>query len=221
MLKHLLSSTAVVAILAAGPALAADQKTGEKLQQSQTMNKGSMEFVSSQSESDWLGSTLIGRTVENNNGDNLGNINNIVVNEQGQVVAVVIGVGGFLGIGEKDVGVSFATLEFKQDEAKASAYKLAGKPMNPAMNPAINPNAAKGDGADNTAAQKQASDERTKKLQADRTAAPRKDSGHSDMIIVLNTTKEQLKSAPEYKFLGETAERSDEKEPVKSDTKKQ
>lgn len=217
MLKHLLSSTAVVAILAAGPALAADQKTNEKLQQSQTMNKGSMEFVSSQSESDWLGSTLIGRTVENNNGDNLGDINNIVVNEQGQVVAVVIGVGGFLGIGEKDVGVSFATLEFKQDEDKASAYKQAGKPMNPAMNP----NAATGDRADNTAAQKQATDERARQMQAERTAAPRKDSGHSDMIIVLNTTKEQLESAPAYKFLGETAERSDEKAPEKSDTKKQ
>jgi len=217
MLKHLLSSTAVVAILAAGPALAADQKTTEKLQQSQNMNTGSMEFVSSQSEADLLGSTLIGRTVENNNGDNLGDINNIVVNEQGQVVAVVIGVGGFLGIGEKDVGVSFATLEFKKDEAKAAAYKQAGKPMNPAMNLG----AAKGDRADNTAAQKPTSDERAQKLQADRTAANRMDSRHSDMIIVLNTTKEQLESAPEYKFLGETAERSDEKEPEKSDTKKQ
>ena len=59
----------------------------------------------------------IGRTVENANGDNLGEINNVIINEKGDVVAVVIGVGGFLGIGEKNVGVPFDELDFKTAEA--------------------------------------------------------------------------------------------------------
>jgi hypothetical protein len=39
----------------------------------------------------------------------------VVINENGNVVAVVIGVGGFLGIGEKDVGVPFDVLDFRTD----------------------------------------------------------------------------------------------------------
>ena len=46
-------------------------------------------------------------------GDNLGEINNVIINEKGDVVAVVIGVGGFLGIGEKNVGVPFDALDFR------------------------------------------------------------------------------------------------------------
>ena len=41
----------------------------------------------------------------------------MIINEKGDVVAVVIGVGGFLGIGEKNVGVPFDDLNFKTGEA--------------------------------------------------------------------------------------------------------
>ena len=51
--------------------------------------------------------------MENAQGENLGEINNVIINEKGDVVAVVIGVGGFLGIGEKNVGVPFDELEFR------------------------------------------------------------------------------------------------------------
>jgi hypothetical protein len=36
----------------------------------------------------------------------------VIVDRKGQAMAVVIGVGGFLGIGEKDVAVSFQQLDF-------------------------------------------------------------------------------------------------------------
>ena len=45
--------------------------------------------------------------------ENLGEINNVIINEKGDVVAAIIGVGGFLGIGEKNVGVPFDALEFR------------------------------------------------------------------------------------------------------------
>lgn len=68
--------------------------------------KSNIKYITRQAPSDWTAEALIGRTVENGNGDNLGEINNVIINEKGDVVAVVIGVGGFLGIGEKNVGVS-------------------------------------------------------------------------------------------------------------------
>ena len=37
----------------------------------------------------------------------------MIINEKGNVVAAVIGVGGFLGIGEKNVAVPFDALEFR------------------------------------------------------------------------------------------------------------
>lgn len=42
----------------------------------------------------------------------IGEINNIVVGKDGTVKAVVLGVGGFLGIGEKDVAVAMKSLRF-------------------------------------------------------------------------------------------------------------
>ena len=81
------------------------------------MQKSNIKYITRQAPSDWTAEALIGRTVENANGDDLGEINNVIINEKGDVVAVVIGVGGFLGIGEKNVGVPFDELDFRTAEA--------------------------------------------------------------------------------------------------------
>jgi putative membrane protein len=81
------------------------------------VQKGNIKYITRQAPTDWTAEALIGRTVENRSGDNLGEINNVIINEKGDVVAVVIGVGGFLGIGEKNVGVPFEDLDFKMAEA--------------------------------------------------------------------------------------------------------
>lgn len=44
--------------------------------------------------------------------DDIGEINNLVVSRDGAVQAAVIGVGGFLGIGEKNVAVKMNQLKF-------------------------------------------------------------------------------------------------------------
>jgi putative membrane protein len=75
--------------------------------------KSSIKYLTRQTPTDWTAEALIGRIVENSQGDNLGEINNVIINEKGDVVAVVIGVGGFLGIGEKNVGVPFEALDFR------------------------------------------------------------------------------------------------------------
>lgn len=53
---------------------------------------------------------LIGRKVVNASGKSLGEVDDIVIDERDHVVYAVIGVGGFLGFGEKAVAVPFEQL---------------------------------------------------------------------------------------------------------------
>lgn len=132
--------------------------------------KSNIKYITRQAPSDWTAEALIGRTVENGNGDNLGEINNVIINEKGDVVAVVIGVGGFLGIGEKNVGVPFDELDFKTAEAMK----------------------------DRTA---ETRDEKAERKEEANQA--RFDTEHSDIRIVLNTTKDDLEAAPAFAWLDE------------------
>ena len=57
---------------------------------------------------------FIGRSVyssEDPESDNIGDINDLIVSEDGSITHAVVGVGGFLGIGEKDVAVPFDELQ--------------------------------------------------------------------------------------------------------------
>lgn len=66
-------------------------------------------------DSDNLASELIDQPVYSSAGDDaeeIGNITDVVFNQEGQMTAVVIGVGGFLGLGEKSVAVPFEELQF-------------------------------------------------------------------------------------------------------------
>ena len=96
---------------------AGDNAAADENAEAKPVQKSNIKYITRQAPSDWTAEALIGRTVENANGDNLGEINNVIINEKGDVVAVVIGVGGFLGIGEKNVGVPFDELDFKTAEA--------------------------------------------------------------------------------------------------------
>ncbi len=65
---------------------------------------------------DWPASEIIGTTVRNNAGENIGDVNELILANDGKVRAVVIGVGGFLGMGERDVAVAFNSLKITRDE---------------------------------------------------------------------------------------------------------
>ncbi|MPT22482.1 MAG: PRC-barrel domain containing protein [Starkeya sp.] len=67
-------------------------------------------FVSAQSAGQWLGSDLMGTEVVTANDEKLGSISDVIVEREGEIIAVVIDVGGFLGIGAKPVAVSFDSL---------------------------------------------------------------------------------------------------------------
>lgn len=57
-----------------------------------------------------LATNLIGESVYNSNAADavsLGDVNDIVINADGTVAQLIVGVGGFLGIGEKDVAIDY------------------------------------------------------------------------------------------------------------------
>ena len=99
---------------AAAPAEAAPVESGA-VEETDVNEPWDMSAGYTAADTDNLGSRLIGQPVFSTAGDDaeeIGNIDDIVFDESGQITAVVIGVGGFLGIGEKAVAVDFGMLEF-------------------------------------------------------------------------------------------------------------
>ena len=73
-------------------------------------------FIAQRRPDQWLSSSLRSKNVYDRNDAKIGVINDLVIGHDGRVAAVVIGVGGFLGIGEKNVGVPFADIKISMRE---------------------------------------------------------------------------------------------------------
>jgi sporulation protein YlmC with PRC-barrel domain len=58
---------------------------------------------------------LVGKAVRNANGEKIGDIEAVYVTPTGQVDTVIVGVGGFLGMGEKEVAVKWTDLKVSPD----------------------------------------------------------------------------------------------------------
>jgi sporulation protein YlmC with PRC-barrel domain len=71
---------------------------------------------------DWRASKVVGLNVYNDSNESLGSINDLLTDKSGNIKAVVIGVGGFLGVGEHLVAVPFDKIKFVNEPvATASA----------------------------------------------------------------------------------------------------
>jgi sporulation protein YlmC with PRC-barrel domain len=79
-------------------------------------------FVSIQSPNQWLVSDFKGTDVIGANDERIGDVNDVLFDKDGKVVAYIVGVGGFLGIGAKDVALppsAFQVVQGKErDELK-------------------------------------------------------------------------------------------------------
>jgi sporulation protein YlmC with PRC-barrel domain len=71
----------------------------------------------------WRSSKLIGLDVYNEQNEKLGDVSEILLDKSGKVAGVVIGVGGFLGIGQRDIMVEMSKLKFVDEPANTSATK--------------------------------------------------------------------------------------------------
>jgi len=73
-------------------------------------------FLTKQESSDWLVGNLIGKSVVNADDESIGDVNDLVTDQNGKIIAIVVGAGGFLGIGEKDVAIRFEDVKLARDE---------------------------------------------------------------------------------------------------------
>ena len=69
----------------------------------------------------WRASKLKGLNVYNEQNEKLGDINEILLDKSGKVAGIVIGVGGFLGMGEHDIMVEMSKLKFVDEPVRTSA----------------------------------------------------------------------------------------------------
>jgi sporulation protein YlmC with PRC-barrel domain len=60
-------------------------------------------------------SALLDETVMNEANESIGDVNDLLLDTNGKIASVIVGVGGFLGMGEKDVALPFDNLKFAKD----------------------------------------------------------------------------------------------------------
>jgi sporulation protein YlmC with PRC-barrel domain len=124
----------------------------------------------------WRASKLIGLNVYNDQNEKLGDISEILLDKSGKVDGVVIGVGGFLGMGQHDIKVEFSKLKFVDEPVRTSSTSSTTT-TGAANRPANGSNAT--------------------------TASASSSSGkkwYPDHAILSGATKDQLKGMPEFKY---------------------
>src|SRR3954452_6254298 len=68
--------------------------------------------TNSSHQGEWRASKVVGLSVYNDKNESVGSINDLLTDKSGSIKAVVIGVGGFLGVGEHLVAVPFDKIKF-------------------------------------------------------------------------------------------------------------
>lgn len=78
------------------------------------------------SHDDWRASKLVGATVYNDSGDNIGSIDDLLIGTDGTIKTAVISVGGFIGIGNKLVSVPYDQLKFEESTGNTRTASASG-----------------------------------------------------------------------------------------------
>jgi sporulation protein YlmC with PRC-barrel domain len=128
----------------------------------------------------WRASKVVGLNVYNDKNESLGSINDLLTDKSGNIKAVVIGVGGFLGVGEHLVAVPFDKIKFVNEPIVYTG--VAGAPNavgNRPMSSTTTGAATSGNAP------------------AMPTAKP--NPWYPDHAL-FNTTKDELKAMPEFKY---------------------
>jgi sporulation protein YlmC with PRC-barrel domain len=129
----------------------------------------------------WRASKVVGLSVYNDNNESLGSINDLLTDKNGNIKAVVIGVGGFLGVGEHLVAIPFEKIKFVNEPV---AYTGAAGGPNAVGN---RPASSTTTGAAGTST-------------APAPAAASKPNPWYPDHAMFNATKDELKAMPEFKY---------------------
>ena len=73
----------------------------------------------------WRSSKLVGVDVYNDANEKIGDIEELIVDKSGKIEHVVLGVGGFLGMGEHYVAVSFDKLKWVNEAVRSTSVSSA------------------------------------------------------------------------------------------------
>jgi len=123
MIKRTLTAAALAAVLAA-PAFAQTPMSNANSSAKNVTTNGQAGFVQQQNASDWRGSKLIGASVYGPDNASIGEISDVLIAGDGKIHAVVVGVGGFLGVGEKDVALPFNALNITRKPNSSTIDKI-------------------------------------------------------------------------------------------------
>jgi sporulation protein YlmC with PRC-barrel domain len=79
-------------------------------------------YATAQSATDWRSSKVLGLNVYNAKSEKIGDINDLIIGASGTITHAVVGVGGFLGMAEKNVAIPFSSVKMTRDkDGKPSA----------------------------------------------------------------------------------------------------
>lgn len=150
-------------------------------------------------EGEWRASKLAGVNVYNEANEKIGDINDVILDKSGKADKVILGVGGFLGMGEHYVAVAFDKLKWVNEPVRSTSASTA--PANapatksasttPANAPATNVDSNARTASDGTA--------RTTTGTAPSAARAANENWYPDHAVY-NATKDQLKAMPQFKY---------------------
>jgi sporulation protein YlmC with PRC-barrel domain len=137
--------------------------------------------ASSSFQGNWRASKMAGLSVYNDKNESVGSINDMLTDKSGNIKAVVIGVGGFLGVGEHLVAVPFDKVKFVSEPIVYNSAANAPSPGN-ARPPGAGAPSTTTTGAANTAP-----------------PVAKPNPWYPDHALY-NATKDELKAMPEFKY---------------------
>ena len=122
-MKKFVAAALLSAAFIGGPAYAQTAQPADRAAPAATTNQAAGKMML---KNNWRASKLMGLDVYNEANEKLGDVNELILGKDGKINAVVIGVGGFLGMGEHDIAVSMDKLKFVETPARTSSTAPAG-----------------------------------------------------------------------------------------------
>jgi sporulation protein YlmC with PRC-barrel domain len=180
MVMKIVAAGLAGSLLLAGAAFAAETSTTTSTTAEKTGDTTAASY-----KGDWRASKLVGLRVYNDANENVGSINDMLTDKSGNIKAVVIGVGGFLGMGEHLVAVPFDKVKFSdQPVAYTGASNApAGSTAPAGTSP---PSSTTTTGSTGTSS-------------STSTASTKPNPWYPDHAM-FSATKDELKAMPEFKY---------------------
>jgi sporulation protein YlmC with PRC-barrel domain len=160
--------------------------TGVASAQTATANKDAANATATMHrDGEWRASKLAGVNVYNEANEKIGDISDVILDKSGKAEKVILGVGGFLGMGEHLVAVPFDKIKWMNEPARSASTSTA-----PANAPATNVDSNARTASDGT---------RTTTGTATATTRAANENWYPDHAMY-NATKDQLKAMPQFKY---------------------